>query len=133
MPMEFSLPQTNADTLAFAAAAVTALIGLFALFMPRLALRALRLTVQPDRPDAVAEARATIGGFMLGTAVMSLLLFDQPMVQMVLGAAWLFSAFGRFVAILSDHASTAYHWLFLLLSLVLAAMPLAAAFGLIAG
>lgn len=131
--MEFSLPQTNADTLAFAAAAVTALIGLFALFMPRLALRALRLTVQPDRPDAVAEARSTIGGFMLGTAAMALLLFDQPMVQMVLGAAWLFAAFGRFVAILSDHASTAYHWLFLLLALVLAAMPLAAAFGLVAG
>ena len=131
--MEFSLPQTNADTLAFAAAAVTALIGLFALFMPRLALRALRLTVQPDRPDAVAEARSTIGGFMLGTGVMALLLFDQPMVQMVLGAAWLFAAFGRFVAILSDHASTFYHWVFLLLALVLAVMPLAAAFGLVSG
>ncbi|BDA86619.1 hypothetical protein Sa4125_41610 [Aureimonas sp. SA4125] len=130
--MEFSLPQTNADTLAFAAAAVTALIGLFALFMPGVALRALRLAVHPNRPDAVAEARSTIGGFMLGTGVMSLLLFDQPMVQMVLGAAWLFAAFGRFVAILSDKASTVYHWLLLSLALALAAMPLAAAFGLVA-
>lgn len=129
--MEFTLPQTNADLLPFAAAAATVLFGVFAMFAPRLTLRLLRLTTLSLHPEAVAEARATIGGFYIGTGLMALLLFDQPMVQMVLGAAWLFAAFGRLVSILSDQGGTAFNVVALVLALALAGLPFASAFGFV--
>lgn len=131
MPMEFTLPQTNADWLPFVAAAVTVLIGLFGLFLPKTMLRALKLQPVPVRPEAVAEARSTIGGFYIGTGLMTLLLFDQPVVQLQLGGAWALAAFGRLVSILSDKGGTVFNVVLLLLQLALAAMPLASAFGLV--
>lgn len=130
--MEFVLPETNAGLLPFAAAAVTVLFGLVALFAPRITLRALRLATVERHPEALSEARATIAGFYLGVGILTLLMFDQPFVQMALGAGWLFTAFGRLVSILSDHGSTVYNWLLLLLNLALAAMPLAPALGFVA-
>ncbi len=129
--MEFNLPQTNADWLPFIAGSVTVLIGLFALFAPRLFLRLLKLQPAPLRPEAVAEARSTVGGFYVGTGLMTALLFDQPVVQLMLGGAWALAAFGRFVSILSDNGATPFNVGFLALQLALAAMPLGAAFGLV--
>ncbi|WP_206453358.1 AGROH133_08824 family phage infection protein [Aurantimonas marina] len=129
--MDFALPQTNADMLPFAVAALTALFGLVALFAPRITLRALRLQTGERHPEAVAEARATIAGFWLGVGVVTLLLYNQPFVQMTLGAGWLFTSFGRLVSILSDHGSTAYNWLMFFLALALATAALAPVFGLV--
>lgn len=129
--MEFNLPQTDADLLPFVAGAITVLIGLFGLFLPRTLLRILRLQPSPLRPEAVAEARSTVGGFYIGTGLMTALLFDQPVVQLMLGGAFALAAFGRLVSILSDKGGTAFNLGFLALQLILAAMPLAAAFGLV--
>ena len=129
--MEFALPQTNADLAPFLAAAVTVLVGLFALFAPKTFLRLLKLQPAPLRPEAVAEARSTVGGFYIGTGLMTLLLFDQPVVQLQLGGAWALAAFGRLVSILSDKGGTPFNVAVLLVQLALAAMPLAAAFGLL--
>ena len=40
--------------------------ALILLFLPRIALRILRLQTVPEHPEAVAEARATMAGFYLG-------------------------------------------------------------------
>ena len=56
--------------------------------------------------------------------------FDQPFVQLALGAGWLFSAFGRLVSLLTDGA-TFRALLYFLLEIVLAAAALAPAFGFI--
>ncbi|KQT47551.1 hypothetical protein ASG43_10755 [Aureimonas sp. Leaf454] len=129
--MEIPLPQTNADLLPFAAAVLTILVGLFAMFMPRLMLRAFGIRGIHPQPQAVAEMRATLGGFYIGLGLLSLLLFDQPVIQMILGGAWAFSAFGRLVAILSDGVSAWKNTLILLVSLLVAAAPLAVAFGFV--
>ncbi|UIJ72203.1 DUF4345 family protein [Aurantimonas sp. HBX-1] len=129
--MIMPLPQTNADMLPFVAALVTMLFGLVALFAPRLTLRALRLQAVDRHPEAVGESRATIAGFWLGVGLVSAAFFDQPFVQMALGAGWLFTGFGRLVSILSDRGATVYNWLFLALNLLLALMALAPVFGLV--
>ncbi|KAB0681282.1 DUF4345 family protein [Aureimonas leprariae] len=129
--MEFALPETNADWLPFVAGAVTLLVGLVGLFAPKLLLRILKLQALPVRPEAVAEGRSTIGGFYIGTGLMTVLLFDQPVVQIMLGGAWALAAFGRLVSILSDKGGTVFNAAALVLQLALAAMPLASAFGLV--
>lgn len=133
MDLAFPLPQTRADAIVYAAAAVTTLLGLFALFAPRLTLRALRLDTHALYPEAVAEGRSTIGGFQLGVGLMTLMFFDEWTLPLVLGVAWLFAAFGRLVSILADGGSSVYNWLFLLLNFVLAGAPLAAALGFVPG
>jgi hypothetical protein len=129
--MEFTLPQTNAEWLPFLAGVTAMLFGLLGLFMPRTLLRALRLQPSPVRPEAVAEARSTIGGFYIGTGLMTVLLFDQPVVQLMLGGAFALAAFGRLVSMLSDKGGTVFNVALLLVQLALAAMPLASAFGLV--
>ncbi|WP_209740690.1 DUF4345 family protein [Aureimonas populi] len=127
--MPFSLPIHQADWLPFLAAAFTVLIGLAALFAPRLLLAVLRLDTAPAHPEAVAEVRGTLAGFWLGTGLVTLLFYDQPFVQMALGAAWAFTGFGRLASILSDAGATVPNWLLLALNLLLAAMCLAPVFG----
>ncbi|MEF2550531.1 DUF4345 family protein [Aurantimonas sp. A2-1-M11] len=129
--MDFALPQTNADLLPFAAACATILFGLVALFAPRITLRLLRLETRQTHPEAVAEARATIAGFWLGVGIVTAAFYNQPFVQMALGAGWLFTGFGRFVSILSDRGATIFNWVMLVLALALAAAALAPVFGFI--
>jgi len=98
------------------------------MFAPRLSLRVLRLMPRDDHPEAVSEARATMSGFYLGLGLCALLL-AQPLLYMALGFSWLFTAFGRLVSMLSDSGNTLYNWFSIVLELVLAALPLAFAFG----
>ncbi|MCC4295922.1 AGROH133_08824 family phage infection protein [Aurantimonas coralicida] len=129
--MDFALPQTNADMLPFGAACITILMGLVALFAPRITLRLLRLETRQAHPEALAESRATIAGFWLGVGIVTVAFYNQPFVQMALGAGWLFTGFGRFVSILSDRGATLFNWVFLLVALALAGAALAPVFGFI--
>lgn len=131
MEFAFPWPYTQGEWLAWCSAAVTVLFGVFALFAPRLALKLLRLQTLPDRQDALAEGRATLAGFYLGVGLCAILL-AQPLLYMTLGFCWLFTAFGRIVAMMSDRAGTLYNWIALVLELALAALPLMFAFGLVA-
>jgi uncharacterized membrane protein HdeD (DUF308 family) len=130
--MEFSFPWpvTDGEWLAFGSAAVTVLFGVLLLFFPRLSLRVLRLQPTEAHPEAVAEARATMSGFYLGTGLTAIL-FAQPFLYIALGASWLFTAFGRLVSMLSDRGNTLYNWFSLVLELALGLLPLAFVFALI--
>ena len=117
--------------LPFGAACITILMGLVALFAPRITLRLLRLETRQTHPEALAESRATIAGFWLGVGIVTMAFYNQPFVQMALGAGWLFTGFGRFVSILSDRGATLFNWVFLLVALALAGAALAPVFGFI--
>ena len=69
MTLEFPWPFTQGEWLAWSSAAVTILFGLILLFLPRTALRVLRLQTVPDHPEAASEARATMAGFYLGLGI----------------------------------------------------------------
>jgi Domain of unknown function (DUF4345) len=130
--MEFSFPwpTTDGEWLAWSSAAVTVLFGLIMLFLPNAGLKILRVQAAPDHPGTVAATRATIAGFHLGVGICSILL-AQPLLYLALGFSWLFTAFGRLISILSDRGNTLYNWIWFLVELALAGLPLAFALGFV--
>lgn len=131
MEFAFPWPFSQGEWLAWTSAAVTVLFGLILFFAPRLSLRLLRLQTVPEHPEALAEARATMAGFYLGLGLCCLLLGSQPFLYMALGLSWALTAFGRIVSMMSDRGGTIINWLWLVLEIVLAALPLAFALGFV--
>lgn len=125
--MEFYFPEQFGEQLAFAAATVTALLGLVVLLAPGLGLRLLSL--QPIAAAGLAEARSTIGGFYLGFGVAAIML-AQDWIYLALGAAFAAALFGRILSLLVDRAFGLKTLLPLLLQLVLGGLPLGYVFGL---
>jgi cytochrome c biogenesis protein CcdA len=126
--MEFYWPVTQGEWLQWSSALVTIAFGLILLFAPRLSFRLLRLQTHPDHPEAIAEGRGTMSGFYLGLGL-SCILFAQPWTWLALGLSWGFTAFGRLISMLSDRGNTPYNWIALVIEIILAALPLIAAFG----
>lgn len=117
--MELYWPATNGEWLAWGAATVTVLLGLVGLFLPRLLLRFMGLVAAGD--PALAEVRASYGGFRLGLGLSCLLLHPQPLLYLGLGIAWAATLFGRVLSMLSDRGLTIRNWLALVLEAALAA------------
>lgn len=126
--MEFYLPASTGEWLAWASAIVTILFGLASLIAPRRALHFRHLKVHPDHPQAVAEGRATLAGFHLGVGFAAILL-AQPFLWLALGAGWGFTALGRLISILIDRSFTGRNGLMIAVEILLAALPLAYVFG----
>lgn len=123
-------PQSAGEWLAWASAIVTLVFGLLCFLMPRLSFRIMRLRTAEGVPEAVAESRATMAGFYLGTSIVAIL-FNQPFVWMVLGAGWAFTAFGRLVSIVIDRGNTTFNWISIAIEASLAAAPILYAFGIV--
>ncbi|MBK8456395.1 MAG: DUF4345 family protein [Phyllobacteriaceae bacterium] len=130
--MEFYLPASPGEWLAWGSAAFTLALGLVAMFAPRIMLKVMRLTTLPDRESALAEIRASYGGFRIGTGLACMLLHPQPLLYLALGAAWIATAFGRLLSMLSDKGMTVFNWLYIVVELGLAAAALSYALGLVA-
>lgn len=127
--MEFYWPASNGEWLAWGSAALTLALGLFGMFAPRLMLKVMRLQTLPDRDSALAEVRASYGGFRIGLGLACLLLHPQPLLYLALGAAWLATAFGRLVSMLSDKGMTVLNWLVIVFELAMTTAALAYALG----
>ena len=130
--MEFALPwpTTTGETLAWASAAATVLIGLAYLFAPRTMLRASGLVAPADKLSALAHVRGPIAGFLIGSGLGARLL-AQPLIYMVLGFCWAFAVFGRLISMLSDGGGVR-NLAHLVAEAALALPPLLFAFGLVA-
>lgn len=127
--MEFYLPASPGEWLAWSSAALTMALGFVALFAPRIMLRVMRLQTLPDRDSGLAEIRASYGGFRIGLGAACLLLHPQPLLYLALGAAWIATAFGRLVSMLSDRGMTIANWLFIVFELVMGGLALAYVLG----
>jgi hypothetical protein len=130
MELSFPWPMSQGEWLAWISAVVTVLLGVFFLFAAGTGLKALRLQIAPDRPQALAEVRGRVAGFYLGLGLAAILL-AQPLIYMALGFSWAFTAFGRLVSMLSDGGGRLYNLVLLVVEVVLAALPLLFAFGLV--
>lgn len=128
MDFVFPWPASQGEWAAFGSAVVTILTGLMFFLAPAAGFRMLRLQTKPEKPEAIAEGRATMSGFYLGVGLCCILL-AQPLLYMALGFSWLFTVFGRVLAMMSDGANTPYNWAATVIELVLALLPLAFAFG----
>ncbi|MFZ1815009.1 MAG: hypothetical protein WBO55_13045 [Rhizobiaceae bacterium] len=120
------MPRTNADIIPAGVAAITALFGLICLLFPSAALGLMRL--QAVEPGAEGEMRGLLAGLYLASSL-GVLAGGGIFVQLALGAAWGFTAFGRMISMLSDGANNLFNWLSLLLELTLAILVVAAVFG----
>lgn len=129
--MEFYLPASNGEWLAWISAAITTLFGAIMLFAPGVSMKLLRLEAAGGRVEGLASIRATMAGFHLGLGL-GALVFAQPFLWVALGAAWGFTLFGRLVSMTSDKGSTFYNWVAAILEFILAVGPLLFAFGFIA-
>jgi hypothetical protein len=127
----FPWPVSEGEWLAWSVAAATLLFGLAMLFAPGLSLKLLRLQTTPDHPEAVGEARATMAGFYTGVGL-SCILLAQPLLYLTLGLSWGLTAFGRIISMLSDNGNTITNWIWLVIEIVMAALVLAFALGLVA-
>lgn len=125
--MELTLPwpTTNGEALAFASALAAILAGLAALILPGIWAG---LTGEPrDRATASSALRAA-SGFPIGLGIAAIML-AQPLLYLALGAGWLFAAIGRAAALAADRAAWGMGLVRLALDILLAALPLAHAFG----
>ncbi|MBV2144800.1 DUF4345 domain-containing protein [Falsochrobactrum sp. TDYN1] len=129
--MEFYLPASTGEWLAWSSAAVTALMGAIMLFAPGLSMKLLRLQPAHEHVGAYASIRATMAGFYLGIGL-GCLVFAQPFLWVVLGACWGFALFGRFISMMSDRGTSFYNIFAAIIEFALAAGPLLYAFGFIA-
>ena len=127
--MEFYFPTEFGEQVAFASAVVTAILGLVVMFAPGLSLSFFGLQPRDGRVEGLAEVRSA-GGAYVGFAGTALLL-AQPTVYLALGAALVMAAFARILSILSDRGNTLRNILFLVVQLILAALPLSYVFGII--
>lgn len=128
--MEFYFPAEFGEQLAFGAAVVSVVIGLFFMFVPGVTLRAFGLQAIGERRDGYALVRSSLAGFYLGLGASALLL-AQPMVYLAFGAAFGLSVFGGILSILSDGGATVRNFILLVVHLLLSALSLSYVFGLV--
>lgn len=128
--IELYWPATTGEWLAWSSAAITVAFGIVLMFAPRYSFRLLRLQTSPDHPEAISEARATMAGFYLGLGLVCIILHPQPLLYLALAASWGFTAFGRFLSMMSDRGNTPYNWISVSIEAALAVLPGGLVFGI---
>lgn len=129
--MEFYLPASNGEWLAWLTALITLFFGVILLFAPRLSLKVLRLNA-PDLSSAgLSSVRALIAGPYIGMGL-ACLLFAQPFLWLALACVWASVLFGRLLSILTDKGSSLYNIIAVSVEFLLMAAPMAYVFGLVA-
>lgn len=125
--MEFYIPTETGEFLAFCAAIVTGLFGLFALFAPGTALKLAGLQTKETGREGLAFVRSA-GGFYAGLAIVALMM-AQSWIYMAIGGGFALAAFGRILSLMSDGSFSLKNLLVLAVQAVLAGLPLGYAFG----
>lgn len=109
---------------------LTLCLGILCLFAPSFAGSLMRLRSNVVVEGAIGEIRSNIAGFYIALAL-AVLFIGGTHATLALGLCWLMTAFGRMVSMLSDDANNVYNWTSLIVELMLAALPLSVAFGII--
>ena len=125
--MEFYIPTETGELLAFCAAIVMGLFGLFALFAPGTALKLAGLQTKETSREGLAFARSA-GGFYAGLAIVALMM-AQSWIYMAIGGGFALAAFGRILSLMSDGSFSLKNLIVLAVQAVLAGLPLGYAFG----
>lgn len=101
------MPEFPADTIAqlvYAAPLITLLLALLFLAVPSVYARVFGILEREGRTGGMGEIRVC-GGFLAGLSLSAFLFQDQPELPLTLGMALMIGAFGRILAMMSDHAA----------------------------
>lgn len=107
-------PPDLAVILAVIACVIGGALGGFAIARPQDAIEAVGLKLDPEKPHAIAEARATFGGlFLLSHAATAAALGYAPGVgaamALTLAFAWLGAAVARGYSMMKEDAATPFN------------------------
>ncbi|MGV1951765.1 DUF4345 domain-containing protein [Agrobacterium vitis] len=131
--MEFYFPTETGEQLAFASAALFALLGLLIMFAPGITLRGLGLSGWEGRREGLAALR--LGGGMMTGLGASAVMLAQPMLYLAYGITLGVGLFGLILSILSDHGgargATWSNFLLIIAVTVLGILPFIYVFGLV--
>ena len=126
------MPRFMADWVFSAVALLTAGLGFISLFMPKRALKILKLKPQEIFPYAKGEPRGVLAGFYLSLGGVYLLIPQaQLFLGFVLAGAWLLTGIGRFLSILADRGATLYNFAGVVFEIGIGILLLALLFGVI--
>lgn len=127
--MQFYFPTELGEQLAFSGASLAALLGFIIMFAPSLTMRFFGLVLRDDRREGPAIFRFA-GGMMLGLGLSAILL-AQVWVYIAIGATFGIGLFGLALSMLQDHGATTRNILFMVVVVLLVALPLTYIFGLV--
>lgn len=128
--IEFVLPQTTGEWLAWLVAFGCVLTGLLLLLAPRLVMRVVGLGESTSNPGGVSEIRSILGGLFLGIGF-ACIMFAQPLVYAALGFGFVCAVIGRLISFVADRAFTGTVIAATVIEGFGAFFPLAYAFGVI--
>ncbi len=123
----FVMPEDPQGLAAFVVASATAVVGFLILFAPGLAMIASGLAIGEGKMRVMAAVRSS-GGFLLGAGVVAMLI-SNPLSELALGSAYLFSILGRLLAMVFDRGRIYFNGLSLLIQVAMAAVLLGHVFG----
>lgn len=132
MEMNPQIPRSFAEWLFAAVAFLTLGLGLISLFMPKPALKILKLKPSEAFSYAKGETRGVLAGFYLSLGAIYILVPQaQLFVGLVLGGAWLLTGIGRLLSIIVDKGATTYNFAGFIFEIGLGGLLLAMIFGVI--
>ncbi len=102
--IEFILPQTNGEWLAWLTALVTILVGLSLMLMPGSVMKADGLQTVGDTKEGYSAIRGPFGGVYVGFGLAVMALHPQPLLYFALGAAFCGALIGRILSFIIDRA-----------------------------
>ncbi|MFD0916554.1 hypothetical protein ACFQ14_09060 [Pseudahrensia aquimaris] len=125
--MNFSLPSSSSETLAFLVLLIALAGGLITLFAPRMIMRWTGLALADGRAFGLSEIRGALGGFYVGVALYILL--SEPRPYIILTFAFGFFCFGRILAFVVDRVHNPQHMGAIMGDAILATIPAMHTFG----
>ncbi|MCP4182676.1 MAG: DUF4345 domain-containing protein [Hyphomicrobiales bacterium] len=129
--IEFVLPQTNGEWLAWISAVYLVVNGLLKMLAPDQWTNFLKIRIIDDNGHGLAMMRGPMGGGNLGLGLAVLILHPQPLLYIAIGGMFAFMAIGRILSIILDQIKSTQIWISLIIEALLGFFTLAYAFGLI--
>ncbi|MCO6184904.1 hypothetical protein [Rhizobium sp. L1K21] len=123
----FAMPDDQAGMIVFTANVLTAAVGFVVLFAPWIAMMVSGLAAQEGKTRVLAAVRST-GGFLMGAGIVALLI-SNPLAELAMGTAYLFSLAGRIVAAVFDRGRPYFNGTAAIFQALLCAIYLGHVFG----
>ena len=129
--IEFILPQTNGEWLAWSSAVYLIVNGLLKMAFPDRWTNFKQIRIIDENGHGLTMLRGPLGGANLGLGLAVMILHPQPLLYIAIGGMFAFIAIGRILSIIVDQAKSLQNWISVIIEAMLAFFTLAYAFNLI--
>jgi len=135
LAFNFRMPLTAGEYIVSFVALLTFVLGFISLFLPKLALKILKLRAKPDCLHGISETRGLLAGFYVALGAAPILLLDNYIawlfISIILAGTWALTGIGRFISIIVDRGATLYNFAGVIFEIGVGILLLALLFGVI--